>query len=396
MSSKLSLKDHAILVLPFTPFLLHSPAPLLPLISSTLTSSATKSFTILFSTPPLPSASRSRFSEPETSSPTPGSSCRLASAASEEPQHQLYALIRNSPREYFQQFQVFLGKIYAASAAAQWRAGRVMMDVEVHFDGEDGDWGEKLFRDAAGRGECQIIRLEGDNLRLSEPMSSTLSSLPTALIPSPSLPAVEPHRPPVSLPDPTHPVVALGGTFDHLHAAHKLLLHLAFVLTGQKLIVGLMADRLLSSKKHCELVQPLSERLEGVESFLRRLGGVIINTSHPLTEEGSHGETEQGERGKGKVGIAAGEIQDALGPTASDPNIQALVVSRETYSGGEYVNRVRKEQGLGELELYIVDVIADKEGVELGEEREEGKLTELKMGSTGIRGWIKEHGRVGI
>lgn len=36
-----------------------------------------------------------------------------------------------------------------------------------------------------------------------------------------------------------YPVTALGGTFDHLHAGHKILLSMAAWITGEKLIVGM-------------------------------------------------------------------------------------------------------------------------------------------------------------
>lgn len=35
-----------------------------------------------------------------------------------------------------------------------------------------------------------------------------------------------------------YPVTALGGTFDHLHAGHKILLSMGAHITSQKLIVG--------------------------------------------------------------------------------------------------------------------------------------------------------------
>jgi pantetheine-phosphate adenylyltransferase len=37
----------------------------------------------------------------------------------------------------------------------------------------------------------------------------------------------------------TFPVVALGGTFDHLHAGHKILLSMAALLARRKMIVGI-------------------------------------------------------------------------------------------------------------------------------------------------------------
>lgn len=35
-----------------------------------------------------------------------------------------------------------------------------------------------------------------------------------------------------------YPVVALGGTFDHLHAGHKILLSMGAWIAKEKLIVG--------------------------------------------------------------------------------------------------------------------------------------------------------------
>lgn len=37
---------------------------------------------------------------------------------------------------------------------------------------------------------------------------------------------------------PAYPVVALGGTFDHLHAGHKILLSMGAWIASEKLIVG--------------------------------------------------------------------------------------------------------------------------------------------------------------
>lgn len=36
----------------------------------------------------------------------------------------------------------------------------------------------------------------------------------------------------------TFPVVALGGTFDHIHSGHKLLLSMAAWIADEKVVVG--------------------------------------------------------------------------------------------------------------------------------------------------------------
>lgn len=223
--------------------------------------------------------------------------------------------------------------------------------------------------------------------------SYTALPIVTATLPYPYYPASEPTS---SLygSNPGPPTTALGGTFDHLHAAHKLLLHLSLFLSTKKLIVGLMSDSLLSSKSNSTLVQPLHQRIEGVENFLSRCGA-----------------RRPGEDGEG-VAMDVLEIHDGFGPTAWDEDIDALVVSTETRSGGEMVNRVRKEKGLRDLELFVIDVIASNlvdgaepdeaagEGktsaevktVDLSEETDEKKLKHLKMGSTAIRQWLADRG----
>lgn len=102
------------------------------------------------------------------------------------------------------------------------------------------------------------------------------------------------------------------------------------------------------------------------------------------------------------------EIFDPFGPTQDDGDIQALVVSDETRSGGEAVNAKRKENGLGELEVWCIDVISGKShhgdrdavGISNGEETgakhailkgmDEKMLKEVKMGSTDIRRRLAE------
>ena len=98
---------HTVLVLPFTPSILNDPARLLPTIYKVTTESG-ESCTILFSTP-------------------------SQSGGTED----LYNTIRKSPRKYWSVFQRLLGKVYGTLGAAQWRAERVLMDVEVLFEGMD-------------------------------------------------------------------------------------------------------------------------------------------------------------------------------------------------------------------------------------------------------------------
>ncbi|ELU45036.1 cytidylyltransferase domain-containing protein [Rhizoctonia solani AG-1 IA] len=104
-----------------------------------------------------------------------------------------------------------------------------------------------------------------------------------------------------------YPVSALGGTFDYLHPGHKILLSMAAWITTSKLIAGVTDDALLTKKANKRYIQSISERTASVRSFVRMF--------------------------KPSIECDAVPIQDVYGPTGWDPNIQALVVSRETLGG---------------------------------------------------------------
>jgi hypothetical protein len=75
------------------------------------------------------------------------------------------------------------------------------------------------------------------------PISSELSiaRLPTitlSITATEPIPEVTQHEFIYSEHPPSYPVVALGGTFDHLHAGHKILLSMGAWITNQRLIVG--------------------------------------------------------------------------------------------------------------------------------------------------------------
>ncbi|KAG8772287.1 hypothetical protein FRC12_003136 [Ceratobasidium sp. 428] len=105
----------------------------------------------------------------------------------------------------------------------------------------------------------------------------------------------------------SYPVTAIGGTFDYLHPGHKILLSMSAWITTSKLIVGMTDDSLLTKKANKQYIQPIDSRTAGVRSFVKMFKPSIVCEAVP--------------------------IQDVYGPTAWDPNIQALVVSRETLNG---------------------------------------------------------------
>ncbi|KAJ3173404.1 hypothetical protein HK101_011034, partial [Irineochytrium annulatum] len=150
----------------------------------------------------------------------------------------------------------------------------------------------------------------------------------------------------------SYDTVALGGTFDHLHSGHKILLAATAWLSSRRVICGVVdfsADvKRLERKKAHEAMQPLDERLSVARRFLE-------NTRRGLEYD-------------------VVPILDDYGPTKDDPTIGALVGSLETEKGIVYCNRklkandLRKRNNLPLMDIFIIDVIGNSKLAMSGDE----------------------------
>lgn len=161
-----------------------------------------------------------------------------------------------------------------------------------------------------------------------------------------------------------HYSVAVGGTFDHLHFGHKLLLTMtALVLDFDQeatsmLTIGITGDSLLKEKQYAEYLQTWDQRQKSVRDFI--LSIVEPNPSRvPITRTQDIETNAWTARDELKSGLIINytELFDPFGPTIRDEEISALVISEETRSGGRAVNDRRKEKGWAPLEIFEVDVL---------------------------------------
>ena len=129
-------------------------------------------------------------------------------------------------------------------------------------------------------------------------------------------------------------MIALGGTFDIIHAGHIALLDKGFSIS-EKVIIGLTSDE-LAEKKGKKLVNSFQIRYSRLESLLK----------------------EKFPRSLFEIV----ELDNDFGPAVIDGNVNALVVSEETRSKGELLNKLRLEQGQSPVAIIIVPMVLAKDG----------------------------------
>ena len=137
-------------------------------------------------------------------------------------------------------------------------------------------------------------------------------------------------------------IVGVGGTFDELHKGHKALLERAFEV-GDKVWIGLTTDEFAAKlgKKH--KVSPYHVRLDMLRRFLKEKGLLHRAEIMPLN--------------------------DPCGPAATSPEIEAIVVSRETEAGAHKINLHRMRRGLPPIRVIVIDMVPAEDQVPISTTR---------------------------
>jgi len=202
-----------------------------------------------------------------------------------------------------------------------------------------------------------------------------------------------------------HHRVAVGGTFDHIHIGHKLLLT-ATIFTAQpsatqhrEITIGTTGDELLVNKKHAKVLESWETRQSRTADFIESIlvfpdsadanDISSLRTIQHIDEPGPNGKIVRviysDQKTGEKVTVNYTRISDPFGPTITDESISALVISAETRAGGQAVNDKRGEKGWAPLEVFEVDVL----DAGSDEREQDGKVErttfDSKISSTEIR-----------
>ena len=127
----------------------------------------------------------------------------------------------------------------------------------------------------------------------------------------------------------------MGGPFDILHIGHEALLTQASNI-GDKILVGLTTDERAKKGRNANFLNSYAIRKRNLESFLDSLGFLDKFEIVPLNDD--------------------------WGPSVIDEDFDAIIVSGETKSTADIINKIRSKEGRNELQIVVVPMIKAFDG----------------------------------
>lgn len=124
-------------------------------------------------------------------------------------------------------------------------------------------------------------------------------------------------------------MVATGGTFDHIHRGHLALLARCFEI-ADTVVIGVTSDA-FASREGKSPDQDYEQRVSALKALL-------------------------GKEFPGRKCVIA-KLDDYFGPGIASPDVQAIVVSKETGARVPIANELRARKGFPPLEVVVVDYV---------------------------------------
>ena len=147
----------------------------------------------------------------------------------------------------------------------------------------------------------------------------------------------------------------MGGTFDIIHSGHKALLQKALEV-GDIVLIGLTTDARASKNRNKTQINNYNIRLASLQNLLKSMKSLDRFQIVPLEND--------------------------WGPSVVDEDFEAIIVSDETKSTAQKINKIRSAAGKSELEIVVVPMIRAQDGHRISSSRirneeidSEGQLT---------------------
>ncbi|MFX1387590.1 MAG: pantetheine-phosphate adenylyltransferase [Promethearchaeota archaeon] len=130
--------------------------------------------------------------------------------------------------------------------------------------------------------------------------------------------------------------VGLGGTFDHLHEGHRLLLKTALSIS-ELVEIGLTSQDLLKNKQYASKLEDYQTREENLKTYIESIADLK------------------------RINIVEIKNWADMDKYAQDPEYEGLVVSQETYENAIKLNENREKNGLNPLVIIVIPLLKDQD-----------------------------------